>query len=163
MKAQRILRPSVSLHVRTEQGAMSIVVFQERNQAGGNRYELLGRNVHVINASSLDIDEIAFGPASDASRGEMALFVNLGIGLRDNVLLFAISGEVIDMPSDTAFLHFAIRSFEETKVVHPRESSQRGNETNVRAFGSFHRADAPVMRRMNVADLEPGTVAGKPA
>ena len=41
-------RHGLALHVRTHQGAVGVVVFEERNQAGGDGDELLGRNVDVV-------------------------------------------------------------------------------------------------------------------
>ena len=39
----------LTLHVRTHQGAVSIIVFQEWNKRCSNRYDLLWRNVHILN------------------------------------------------------------------------------------------------------------------
>ena len=59
-------RHGLALHVRTHQRAVRVVVFQERNQARGDRDELLRRNVHVIHARRLDVDEVARAAADDA-------------------------------------------------------------------------------------------------
>ena len=39
-------RHGLALHVRAHQRAVGVIVFQERNERGGNRNQLLGRNVH---------------------------------------------------------------------------------------------------------------------
>ena len=43
------------------------------------------------------------------------------------------------------------------------KAGQRGDQTDVRAFRSFNRADAAVVRGMHVADFEPGALAAQTA
>src|SRR6202041_3255171 len=57
----------------------------------------------------------------------------------------------------------AIRRFEEAEIIDARKGGERGDQADVRAFGRFHRADAAVMGRMNVAYFKAGTVTGQPA
>ena len=59
-------RHGLALHVRAHQRAVRVVVFQERNQAGGHGDELLRRHVHVIHARGFDVDEVALAAAHDA-------------------------------------------------------------------------------------------------
>ena len=60
-------------------------MFQERNQAGGHGYELFGRDVHVIDASRLNVDEVSFGAAGDGLGREVTFVVDRRIGLGDDV------------------------------------------------------------------------------
>ena len=78
-------RHGLALHVRTHQRAIGVVVFEERNQAGGHGNQLLGRNVHVINPRGLHVDEVALAPAGDAFAQEIALVVDRRVGLGDDV------------------------------------------------------------------------------
>ena len=93
----------------------------------------------------------------------MALVIDRRVGLGDDVGFLAVGGEVIDLVGDAAVLDLAIRRFEEAEFVDAREGRQRRDQTDVRAFRRFHRADAAVVRRMNVADFEAGAVAGQTA
>ena len=43
-------RHRLALHVRAHQRAVRVVVLEERNERGGDRDELLGRHVHVVDA-----------------------------------------------------------------------------------------------------------------
>ena len=43
-------RNRLALHVRAHQRAVGVVVLEERNERRGDRDELLGRHVHVIDA-----------------------------------------------------------------------------------------------------------------
>ena len=69
-------RHRLALHVGAHQRAVGVVVFEERDEAGGDGNELLGRDVHVIDAGRLDIDEVALAAAHDAVGDEMALVVH---------------------------------------------------------------------------------------
>ena len=52
-------RHALALHVRTHQRAVRVVVLEERNQAGGDGDELLGRDVHVVDLARRDFEEVA--------------------------------------------------------------------------------------------------------
>ena len=43
-------RHGLALHVRAHQRAVRVVVLEERNERGGDRDELLRRDVHVVDA-----------------------------------------------------------------------------------------------------------------
>jgi hypothetical protein len=60
-----------------------------------------------------------------------------------------------------AFANAAVRALDEAVLVHPREGRQRVDQADVRAFRRFDRADAAVMRRVHVAHLEAGALAGQ--
>jgi hypothetical protein len=66
----------LALHVRTHQGAVGIVVLEERDQGGSDRDQLLGRHVHVVDLLGLDVDEIALAAAGDAFGEEVSLVVD---------------------------------------------------------------------------------------
>jgi hypothetical protein len=156
-------RHSLALHVRTHQRAVGVVVFEERNQTGSHGNELLRRNVHVIDALRLDIDEVAFGTAHHAVLRVVAFVVDGRVGLGDDEVFFTIGGEIIEMAGDTTLLHLAVRSFDEAEIVDARERRERGDQTDVRTFGRFNGANAAVVRRVNVADFEAGAIARETA
>ena len=89
----------------------------------------------------------------------MAAAVNRRVRLRDDVLLLAVGGQVFDLFRDAAILGLAIRRFEKTEFVDARECRERRDEADVRAFRRFNRTNAPVVRRMNVADFKARAVA----
>src|SRR5262245_48462778 len=91
----------------------------------------------------------------------MTFRVHWRVGLRDNKILFAIPGQIIDLIGHTALLHFSVGRFDETKFVDPGKSAHRADETDVRTFWRFDRTDAAVVRRMDVAHFEPGAVAAQ--
>ena len=56
------------------------------------------------------------------------------------------------------FFDAAIGRFQEAKIIDLGESGQRGDQTDVRPFRRFHRANAAIVGGMNVAHLEPGAI-----
>ena len=51
-------RHRLALHVRTHQGAVGVVVLQERDQRRRDRHDLLGRHVHVVHAVGRLLQEV---------------------------------------------------------------------------------------------------------
>ena len=52
-------RHGLTLHVRTHQRAVRVVVLQERHERGSDRDKLLGRDVDVVDLGLVDEDEVA--------------------------------------------------------------------------------------------------------
>ena len=61
------------------------------------------------------------------------------------------------------FFTCAIGRLDEAELVDPRIARQRRDQADVRAFRRLNRADAPVVRRMDVAHLEAGALARQTA
>ena len=55
-------RYSLALHVRSHQCAVSVIVFKERNQAGGNRNKLFRADVHVLYFFTMNQNEVTLLP-----------------------------------------------------------------------------------------------------
>ena len=141
-------------------------------------------------------------PRVDALLDQLAVVVDLGVGLRDDVLVLFprrqvegigleldalllrtavvghelvglddVAGLVLraagvgddDVVGDPAVLHLAVRRLDEAELVDPRVARQRRDQADVRTFRRLNRADAPVVRRMDVADLEAGALARQTA
>jgi len=75
-------------------GAVGVVVFEERNQAGSHGNELLGRNVDVIDFIAALENEVAGLAAVDQSVVIFQTIVERYVGLRDDVLVFLPSGKI---------------------------------------------------------------------
>src|SRR6266403_2242399 len=73
------------------------------------------------------------------------------------------ASEIVDIIRDTAVRDFAIRCFNETKLVDPREGRHRTNQADVWTFRSFDRTNPAVVRRMDVAHFEAGAIATQSA
>ncbi len=95
----------------------------------------------------------------------LALFFQLIVDLLDLMLLHVIADLVVavanihdgDVVDHASALDPAVGRLDEAVVVDPRIATQRRDQSDVRAFRRLNRADAAVMRRVNVADFEPGS------
>ena len=87
-------RHRLALHVRSHQRAVRVVVLEERHERGGDRDELLRRDVDELHLVARREDEVAGLPRVDALGYEPALLVELDVGLRDDVLVLFPRGEV---------------------------------------------------------------------
>ncbi len=88
-------RNRLPLHVRSHERAVRVVIFKERNQAGGDRDQLLRTDVHVLDFAHVLQDEVAGLASVDQLGGNLALFVQADVGLRDDVLVFFPGREII--------------------------------------------------------------------
>ena len=69
----------------------------------------------------------------------------------------------MDVVDDAPALYLAVRRLDEAVVVDARKAGQRADQTDVRTFRRFDRADAAVVRRVNVAHFESGAFARQTA
>ena len=151
-------RHSLTLHVRSHERAVRVIVFQERNERCGDRNELLGRNVHERDLFTVGDQEFARFPRRNLLFNKAAIGGQLSVRLRDRVLGFFHGRQIDDIAGHLAVDDAAIRRFDEAIFVDAAERGQRVDETDVRAFRRFNRADAAVVRRVNVADFEACTL-----
>ncbi|MNO49928.1 hypothetical protein D3C76_402890 [compost metagenome] len=81
-------RYGLTLHVRTHQGSVSIIVFQERDQGRCHRYDLLRAHVHVLDLVGVHKGGFTLVTARDQLVFQTAIFGGRGVGLCDHVLAF---------------------------------------------------------------------------
>ena len=87
-------RHGLALHVRSHQRAVRVVVLEERDERRGDGDELLRRDVDVVDLLARRQDEVAGLPRVDALALQVAVLVELDVGLRDDVLVFFPRGQV---------------------------------------------------------------------
>jgi hypothetical protein len=78
-------------------GAVGVVVLEERDQRRGHRNNLLRRHVHEIDFFALDQLRFAAFTGLHQIFGQVALCVDLGVGLRDLVLGLFHRREINDL------------------------------------------------------------------
>ncbi len=81
----------------------------------------------------------------------------------DDVLLLLERRVELHLVGHPPFDHLAVGRLDEAVLVHAGEGGEAGDEADVRAFRRLDRADAAVVRRMHVAHLEAGALAGQAA
>ncbi len=156
-------RHRLTLHVRSHQRAVGVIVFEERDQRGRDRNELLRRHVHQRDLLTRRHQEFARLARRDQLVDEAAVGVEVGVRLRDRVLRFLHRRQIDNLVGHLAVDDLAIRRLDEAIFVDAREGREAVDQTDVRAFRRFDRTDAAIMGRMNVADLETRALAGQTA
>ncbi len=156
-------RHRLTLHVRTHQGAVGVVVLEERDQGRSNRYQLLRRNVHEFYFITIDEHELAVLTGVDQFIDETVLLVEWRVRLGDRMPFFLESREVLDLVGDLAVLDDPVRGFDEAMYVDPGVGRQRRDQADVRALRGLDRTDATVVGRVDVTNLEAGAFTGQAA
>ena len=98
---ERRLRPEqrhrLALHVRAHQGAVGVVVLEERDQGGGRADDLVRRDVHVLHLVRLHDREVALEAGLDAVALEVAPRVERRVRLRDRVIVLLLGRQELDL------------------------------------------------------------------
>ena len=90
-------RHGLPLHVGPHQRPVGVVVFQEWNTCRGYGNDLLWRNVHVVDVFSGSRNVIFLITTHDFFFGKGTVFVQLGVGLGDDVVIFFVGRQVVDL------------------------------------------------------------------
>jgi Fe-S cluster assembly ATPase SufC len=115
-------RHRLALHVRAHQRPRRVVVLEERNQRRRHAYELPRGDVHVVDLVGLDVDDLAALRASQhVVAREVSALVDRLVGLRDDVAVFLVGREVVDLLGNPAVDDLPVRSLDEPVVVDTRE------------------------------------------
>ena len=136
-------RDGLSLHVRTHQGAVGIVMFKEGDQWRGDADDLLGRDVDVLDLVGGTMLRSPLRRASTCVTGDRPFGVE-HVGGRQDGLHLLVGPEVLDLAGDLArFLTFLVGREDEAVLIDLGVDAERGDEADVGAFGRFDRADPP--------------------
>ena len=156
-------RDGLTLHVRAHQRAVGIVVLQERDHGRGDRHHLARRDVHEVHLGGADVlDLTALAAHQNALLEELAgLLVGRRVGLRHDVAVLLVGGQVVDLIGDDPVDDLAVRRLDEPERVDPGVHRQRTDQADVRAFRGLDRAHPAVVRRVHVAHLEAGPLTGQ--
>ena len=150
-------RNGLAHHVRAHEGAVGVVVLEERHERGGHRDDLHGRDVHVVDAAGLDDREVAARAGGDAVGGD-AVLVDRGVGLGDDLAALGVGVQVLDL-AELALDDLAVGRLDQAELVDAGVGRERDDQADVRAFGRLDGTHAAVVRVVHVADLEAGALA----
>ena len=154
-------RNSLTLHVRTHQCTVGVVVLEERDQRGSDGNNLLRRNVHqgdVFRRLDGEFVQVTYG---NQLVDQLLLLVHRSRSLGDHVIGLFDGGQEHDVVGDDAFLHHAVRAFQEAVLVGAGIGRQGVDQTDVRTFRSLDRAHTAVVGRVYVTDFEACTLTGQ--
>src|SRR5436190_2882552 len=153
----------LALHVGAHERAVGVVVLEERDEGRRHRHELVRRHVHELDLVGRHHGELAADAGRDQVGGEVAPGVERRVRLRDRMLLLLERGEVRDLVAHPPLLDAPVGRLDEAELVHARVGRERGDEADVRSFRRLDRAHAAVVGGVDVAHLEPRTLAREPA
>ena len=160
-------RHGLAHHVRAHQRTVGVVVLEERDEAGGNRGNLVGRHVHQVHLLVRHHGEVGTLTRLDAvGLQEVPLVVDGHVRLRNNLtpLLFGrVVADVRVVHVDDAVGNRTVGRLDESHGRNLRIDAERRNQTDVRAFGRLNRAETSVVRIVYVAHLESGAVTRQTA
>ena len=94
---------------------------------------------------------------------EPTVLVDDGVRLRDDVTVFVVGGEVLDLLGRDTVDHLAVGRLDEPEAVDPRVRGQVADEADVRTFRRLDRAHPAVVARVHVSHLEPGALTRQTA
>src|SRR4051794_5062562 len=178
-------RDRLLLHVGAHEGAVGVVVLEERDQRRADRDDLLRADVHQLHfvgghrgdvgrgaEEALGLEHLAkifeagglrAATHEDALVLERAVGVDRRVRLGDDVVLFFVGGHVADLTGHLAVLDDPVRRLDEAVGVDPGEGAEGADQADVRAFRCLDRAHAAVVAEVHVADFESGALTAEAA
>ena len=93
--------------------------------------------------------------------GEIGFIIELGVGLRDDGLVFLFSGKVFHVVGHMSTFYLAVWGFDKAEIVDLGMHAEGGNQTDVRSFRRLNRAEATIVGIVNVTYFEAGALTGK--
>jgi hypothetical protein len=129
-------RHRLPLHVGAHQGALGVVVLEERDHRRADRPELLRRDVDQVDVRGRVVLVVArLRAAEDLLVGELAVLVDRLVGLADAGAPAPRRVDVDDLVGDLAVLDDAVRGRDEAELRHLREAREGAHQADVRTLG----------------------------
>ena len=166
-------RHRLTLHIRTHQGTVCVVVLQEGDECRRDGGHHLGRNVEVVDHLAVNGDDLVAVAAGDAGVEQHTVLIDRLLRLRDMVVILDVGSHVLHLVGDAGAdvlavlvvdsLDLAVRRLNEAVLVDLREACQIVNQADVRTFRRLNRAHTTVVAVVNVADVEGGALTAQTA
>ena len=159
-------RHSLAHHVTSHQGAVTVVVLQERNEAGRYRGNLLRADIHEVHLIGRNNRIISILTALDHLADEVSVGRKGRVALTDNLLFLFLGGEIDDVVVvhiDNRIVHLAVRSDDEAQVVDLGIDAERGDQTDIGTFRTLDRTQTTIVSIVNVTHLETCTLTRQTA
>ena len=161
-------RHGLTLHVRSHQRAVCVVILQERNQRRSDGEHHLRRYVHVVEHCTVVLLRLLTVTAGYGLADKMPFFVQGLVRLRYMVIILFIRCHVYNLIGNTrilriGFIDHTVRCFDEAVLVDSCIGCQRVDQTDVRTLRGLDRAHSSVMGVMYVTHLKSGSVTGQTA
>ena len=149
---------ALPLHVRTHQGPVRVVVFQEWNQGSRDRNQLLRGNVHVVNLVRFNFQELSTISHRNSRGGEFSMAIHSGVRLGNDEVFLLICGEEIELSLHATILYLAVGRLDEAELIDFSKCRKTRDQSDVWTFRSFNRTNPTVVGRMHVTDFKARTL-----
>src|SRR5690606_7638829 len=136
-------------------------VLEEGHEGCCDTHHLVRRDVLELNLLRERHAEVSVQASRNEAVLELAVRVDRGRSLSDVAAFFLKRAEPLDLVGDPTILHVAVGRLDVTVLVHASEGRERRDEADVRTFRRLNRADAAVVRGVNVSHLEARALTGK--
>ena len=148
-------RNRLALHVCAHQGAVGVIVFQERNHGRSHGDQLLGADVHIVDLVAVDLNRILAAARSNALAHEPVVLIQRLVGLGDDVILFFVRGHIAHFVGHALvdLIHAAVGRLDEAIAVDAGIGRQCADQTDVGSFRRLNGAQTGIVRVVNVADV----------
>ena len=161
-------RHCLTLHVRTHQGAVCVIVLQEGNQRCCDREDHTGRDVHIFKDALIIRRSLCAVTSGYIAVYKVTVFIQFRTRLRDMVIIFFIRSHIYDFVRYTGavgvcLVDLSVRSLNKAVLVDAGIACKGVDQTDVGTFRSLDRAHSPVMCIVNVTDLKSCAVSGQTA
>src|SRR5688500_12458640 len=87
-------RHGLTLHVRTHQRTVSVIVLEERDKRGGHGHKLFRRDVHVLDVGTIGCDEFTLLAGSISLFDQIPLSIKLNVRLTNDPFVFLPRGKI---------------------------------------------------------------------
>src|SRR6185369_1774057 len=124
----------LSLHVGTHQSAVGVVVFEKRNEAGGDADHLARGDVDVLHLLGHDDFEVGSVARDEARSGNDFAVLHGGVSRGDIGVGFFVGAEPDDLVGELALVHFAVGRDQKAVFIDAGVNRQAGDEADVGAF-----------------------------
>ena len=158
-------RNRLTLHVGSHESAVGIVVFEEGNKRGCDRYHLTRAYVHKVDVVAAMLGYVVAVTHHNALVYEPIVLVERLVSHCDYVSVLFVGGHIDDLVGDAVvyLVHSAVRSLDESVFIDARIRGKRVDKSDVLTFGRLDGAHSRIMRIVNVANLEGRALAIKSA
>ena len=156
-------RHSLTLHVRTHQSTVGIIVLQEGNHCSCNGNYHLGAYVHEVNLFTLNFQNLITTACIYTRTNKTAFLVQRLVGLCYNVLILQVSSHINYFVGYTtsSTVYLAVGCLNEAIVVNLCKGCQVRNQSDVGTFRCFNGAHPSIVAVMYVTNFKARTVTAQ--
>ena len=158
-------RNGLALHVRAHQGAVRVVVRQERDHRRRDGDHHTRGDIDIVDAVTVDLDDLVAVAAGDTLVDETTVFIDRLGSLTDDVLVLDVCGHVFDLVGHAAGLvvDLAERRFDKAVLIDAGVGREVGDQADIRTFRRLDRAHTAIVAVVHVSHFHVRALAGKAA